>query len=167
MRVEDCGITLDIRQLLPDGRVVEGSGIARVGENSLAYRVIAGDEPAVDLAFTMKNGAETIARRQQIALVPSWRRFEALGFWFSCPCCGRRVTKAYLPHAHANFACRRCSGLIYTSVQTHDARVDRFRRDPRRVAAILSGSEVANETVYMLAMKAGLQGAEARCSSSR
>lgn len=153
-RVEDCSVVIDIQQLLPDGRVVERSGVVSAGENSLAFNVVTGAENAVEIAYQVHDGNEMIPRRQRIKLAPPWERFEALGMFFSCPSCGRRVEKLYLPNARANFACRRCSGLIYTSTQIHDARVDKLRRDPRRVVEILSGRVAAGETAYMLALKA-------------
>lgn len=153
-RVEDCSVVIDIRQLLPDGRAVEGNGIVRVGPHSLAYRVLIGDENAVEIAYQVHDGNETHSRRQQVRLSPSWKRFEALGSWFACPRCSRRVEKLYLPTAQASFACRRCSRLAYTSTQVHDARVDRMRRDPRGVVDILSGRVAAGETEYALALRA-------------
>jgi len=153
-RVEDCSVVLDIQQLRPDGRAVEGSGTVRMGPHSLAYRVLIGDENAVEIAYVTHDGAETRPHCQRIALAPPWDRFEALGWWFACPICGRRVEKLYLPNAQASFACRRCSQLIYTSTQVHDARVDRLRRDPRRVVDILGGRAAASETEYVLALKA-------------
>jgi len=44
--------------------------------------------------------------------------------------------------------------LQYRSAQEHDARVDRLRRDPRRVLGILCGEIVASETEQALAVKA-------------
>ena len=145
---------LDIQQLLPGGQAVEGNGIVRVRENSVAYNIVTGDESAVEIAYVTHNGAETRPCRQRIALVPSWERFAALGSWFKCPSCGRRVEKLYLPSARANFACRRCAGLTYASSQTHDHRVNTLRRDPQRVVDILSGRATATETTYYLALKA-------------
>jgi len=153
-RVEDCGVVLNLQQVLPDRGLVEGRGIARVGAHSIAYNVVVGDASSVELAFTMKNGAETDTRRQRIALAPSWEPFISKGWWFSCPCCSRRVEKLYLPDPRARFTCRRCSQLIYTSTQAHDARVDRMRRQPRRVVDILSGCVAVGETEYVLALRA-------------
>lgn len=153
-RVEDCNVVLDVGEILHDGRAVEKSGVVRFGENSLAYNVVTGDENAVEIAYHVHDGNEAIPRRQRIKFVPSWDRFEALGWWFSCPTCKRRVERLYLPSARASFACRRCSGLTYASSQTHDDRVNKLRRDPRRVIDILTGRVAANETAYCLALKA-------------
>ena len=41
----------------------------------------------------------------------------ALRYWFTCPRCGRRVGKVYLPPGDHDFACRRCHKLAYRSNQ--------------------------------------------------
>ena len=41
----------------------------------------------------------------------------ALRYWLTCPACGRRVGKVYLPPAADRFACRRCHNLAYRSNQ--------------------------------------------------
>ena len=43
-----------------------------------------------------------------------------------CPGCGRRAFKLYRPPWLQAFACRVCHNLSYTSVQRHDARLDRL-----------------------------------------
>jgi hypothetical protein len=157
-RVEGCLITLDIRRLLPDGEVAHTHGIVRIGVHSVAYRVLDGKDPAVEVAYSVFHGAETVARRQRIAFLPSWEPFEGRGWWLECPECRRRVSTVYMPNARAVFACRRCSGLTYTSTQTHDHRVNRLRRNPERVAAVLTGTVQTSETEYLLAIRAACGG---------
>ena len=154
-RVEDCLCYLHVRTLLPHGRTVDGlHGIAHVGSHSIAYRVVEGEEQAIDVAYIVNNGTETITRRQRIALIGSWPRFEGCGWWFRCSGCGRRVAKLYLPTAGSWFSCRRCSALQYRSAQEHDARVDRLRREPALLLGILCGEIAASETERTLALKA-------------
>lgn len=47
-----------------------------------------------------------------------------------CPGCQGAVEKIYIPWGSDRIGCRRCLGLQYRSVQTHDARLDHARRDP-------------------------------------
>lgn len=51
-------------------------------------------------------------------------------WWWRCHC-GRVVAALFLPPVCAlHFRCRHCHRLTYRSVQTHDARVDRYRKNP-------------------------------------
>jgi hypothetical protein len=51
--------------------------------------------------------------------------------WYArCPDCARTARKLYLV-PEQRFVCRRCARVEYRSTQTHDARVDFCRRDPR------------------------------------
>ena len=47
-----------------------------------------------------------------------------------CPGCGRKGFKVYRPFHLRAFACRTCHDLSYTSVQKHDARLDRLLKAP-------------------------------------
>jgi len=47
-----------------------------------------------------------------------------------CPGCGHRAFKLYRPVGLQAFACRSCHNLSYTSVQKHDARLDRLVKVP-------------------------------------
>ena len=47
-----------------------------------------------------------------------------------CPLCRRRAFKLYRPSHLSAFACRSCHNLSYTSVQKHDARLDRLLKAP-------------------------------------
>ena len=153
-RVEDCPVVLDVRQFFLDGEFVEGSGIVRIGDCSLAYRAYSEPSMSVFLTYAVHDGDGGRNCCERIFITPKWMPFEPLGAHFFCPACARRVRKLYLPNAHSQFACRRCSGLTYRSSQIHDDRVDKLRRTPERVTAILAGIEGSNETMYMLALKA-------------
>jgi len=51
-------------------------------------------------------------------------------FCLICPGCGRKAFKLYRPVHLRAFACRTCHDLSYTSVQKHDARLDRLLKAP-------------------------------------
>ena len=59
-------------------------------------------------------------------------------WWFRCPDCNRRVGVLYMLDERADFACRTCHDLTYHSVQTHDARVDYYRKHLEELAALLA-----------------------------
>lgn len=158
MRVEDCPFSIRVGELFPGEGATGGDGIVRVGPHSVAYKIATDEDAHVALAYVADDGVSVHPCCQRIALAPSWERFVALGWWFTCPGCARRVEKLYLPSARARFACRRCAKLIYTSSQTHDNRVDRLRHGRGRVLSILSGGENVSETTFMLALKAAALG---------
>jgi hypothetical protein len=57
-------------------------------------------------------------------------------WFFRCPeGCGRYATKLYYVPDRESFACQRCAGVQHRSVQRHDARVDRCRKEPRQFLA--------------------------------
>jgi hypothetical protein len=64
------------------------------------------------------------------------------------------VAKLYLPPGVPYFGCRACHRRTYQSVQAHDLRVSRLRRDPQLLLAIVENPEAASATLLMLAMKA-------------
>jgi len=43
-----------------------------------------------------------------------------------------------MPDERSDFACRTCHDLTYHSVQTHDARVDYYRKHLEELAALLA-----------------------------
>ena len=51
-----------------------------------------------------------------------WKpRFGGKSLWLLCPGCGRRCRKLYAPPNHADYMCRICWKLAYTSSQTAHA----------------------------------------------
>ena len=66
--------------------------------------------------------------RLRFTLVPTRGRGQRL--CLLCPECGRRAFKLYRPGHLQAFACRACHHLSYTSVQKHDARLDRSLKHP-------------------------------------
>jgi len=71
-----------------------------------------------------------------------------------CPGCGRRAFKLYRPVHLRAFACKACHDLSYTSVQKHDARLDRLLKVPEQELLRLV---FQNENVRwcLLAIRAG------------
>jgi len=71
-----------------------------------------------------------------------------------CPRCGNRAFKLYRPVLLQEFACRVCHNLSYTSVQKHDARLDRLLKVPgREIQRLVIQDE--NRTWKLLAIRAG------------
>jgi len=71
-----------------------------------------------------------------------------------CPRCSRRAFKLYRPVWLHAFACRVCHNLSYTSVQKHDARLDRLLKMPDREILRLMTQDT-NMTWKLLAVRAG------------
>ncbi len=71
-----------------------------------------------------------------------------------CPGCGGRAFKLYRPMHLPVFACRACHNLSYTSVQKHDARLDRLLKVPDREIVRLITQDT-NMTWKLLAIRAG------------
>ena len=71
-----------------------------------------------------------------------------------CPWCSRRAFKLYRPSRLQAFACRVCHNLSYTSVQKHDARLDRLLKVPEpEILRLIIQDE--NMTWKLLALRAG------------
>jgi hypothetical protein len=153
--VEDCPLFVDAVALFRAGALdAEGAGILRIGAHSARYRVSHVPSPAIDLAFSVTVNGTTRRVRQTIVLEPARASLGFRPWWFRCPMCGTKKLRLNLPRGRERLACRRCHGLTYRSVQTHDDRVYKLRRDPQRVMGILRGEVAVDETTYMLAVKA-------------
>lgn len=71
-----------------------------------------------------------------------------------CPQCGHAAFKLYRPIHLKAFACRACHKLSYTSVQKHDARMDRLLRVPvSELQRLITQDE--NIVWKLLAIRAG------------
>jgi hypothetical protein len=71
--------------------------------------------PRFTLAYEIRQDGKSFPRRHRVGLEQTWPQFGGWRWWFSCPRCGRRCDKLYLPPDAADFACRRCHGLLYLS----------------------------------------------------
>jgi hypothetical protein len=75
--------------------------------------------PAVRINSLAGYGSELILE-QMIRFLSAGSHVYDLRWWFSCPQCGRRVRKLYLPRKpESKFACRNCHKLTYRTVQRH------------------------------------------------
>ncbi len=117
--------------------------------------VLVGGTPTVELETQISreqdSGKENLTQR--IQLHATRQNIGGLRWWFSCPDCGRRVDKLYLPAEKRYFGCRHCYDLTYQSVQEHDKRVDFFRNNPEALLAALETPYVKLSTLG-LALKA-------------
>lgn len=154
-RIEDCLLAIDSVELARAGIFErDGEGELQIGVHSVALKIERAPKPSLELAFTLSGDGATHGIRQVIPLTTTRPPFGGRRWWLVCPACGRLSGKLYLPVGANGFACRLCHDLIHTSAQAHDDRIYKLRRDPRRLAAILSGAETVSETQFMLAMKA-------------
>jgi len=98
---------------------------------SLGYSLEWEDESAaLTLRYGVTRNGERTEVEEPVRLVGTPQPFGGLRWWFLCPACNRRVLKLHLPPGGNLFGCRTCYRLTYESVQKHNARVDRFRKDP-------------------------------------
>ena len=163
--VESCLLTLDVRVLSRDGALAsDGVGEIQIGVQSVAYKITRVPSPVLDLAFIVVDGTTARRVRQRVPLATTRPPFGGRRWWFRCPSCGKAVFKLFLPCGRGHLACRSCHDLTYLSVQVHDDRVCKLRRNPEGVAAIMSGAEAASQTQYVLALKACLRGDGAKYS---
>jgi hypothetical protein len=63
---------------------------------------------------------------ERVPLVPTEPPYGGTRWWFSCPRCGRRCAKLYLPSGATRFRCRRCHRLVYQCQR--ETRSDRMLR---------------------------------------
>lgn len=112
--VEEC-FSIDIAELVRPSLGCPGffgfGPLRRGGETlgSFMY-VLGGDRLQVSWPFGPTSTYE-------FSLTRTPTSFGGERTWFSCPRCGRRVGKLYLPPGHPHFWCRHCHGLSYGSRQ--------------------------------------------------
>lgn len=136
--VEDCTV-LDVADLTRKGLLPRTPAW---GWKSLRWTSTATGEEVASIGFMVDTEDERDPfvrldyrtngnpRDYRVRLESSRPPFGGLRWWWRCPvvACGKRVQKLYLPPGSGIFACRSCHRLTYTSVQEHDARVDRLVR---------------------------------------
>jgi len=92
-RVEDCVGIIDINALnIPRGL---------------------SDDARASVDVSREVDGETV--ETVIFLIPTYPHFGGVRWWLSCPSCGGRSGKLYLPTPHGEFACRLCHDLTYES----------------------------------------------------
>jgi hypothetical protein len=83
--------------------------------------------------------------RQEGSLKLTSCRFGGMRRWFSCPGCGRRCTRLFLPPRRSRYECSRCHGLRYRSQRLLSP--DRWSRRAEKIVARLGG-EADDGLVY-------------------
>jgi len=138
LTVEEC-LTIDaadFRGVLRRGRgtgtvVLVGSEARRILR--LRYEIETSSTSPV-VILHLPGGESSVDIEQVIRLTPTRPWLGGRRWWFECPRstaggpCGRRVRCLHLRPDAWTFACRKCLGLTYESVQRHDERVDRLAR---------------------------------------
>jgi hypothetical protein len=81
--------------------------------------------------------------------------FGGVRWWFSCPQCGKRCKKLYLPPGQWEIGCRLCHNLTYRSAQTaHTMSGDQQVQSVRKCCASLItrvyGKDVATDLIDQL-----------------
>lgn len=86
---------------------------------------------ALELAYDVTVDGRCEPVEMEVPLEVQAAGFGGRRFWFRCPRCHDRRARIYLPPGTTQFACRAssCHDLTHKSVQEHDARIDRLRRD--------------------------------------
>jgi len=102
----------------------------RTGEDLASIGFVPDTRDERDPFVRLHYNANGNPKDYRVRLESSRPPFGGLRWWWRCPvvACGKRVQKLYLPPGGGVFACRSCHRLTYTSVQEHDARVDRLAR---------------------------------------
>lgn len=104
---------------------------------------------AVVLRYAL--GGDANLTHEPIDLEAQRAGFGGRRYWLRCPRCHSRRAKVYLPPGERRFACRDCHDLTYTSVQEHDARIDRLRRDPEALIRTLENPSFRVASLGVLA----------------
>jgi hypothetical protein len=134
-------LVLDLPRLMRRGWIRDGHTgrvilrFSQVGDRiAVSYRLIDAEEAWLQLRYTRNffdGGRREIS--QYVPLEMTEPHFGGRRWWMSCPSCGRRVSKIYLPPGGDTFACRNDWRLVYESqrrdsVSREIARLDRIRR---------------------------------------
>jgi hypothetical protein len=155
--VEECRLVIDAHEVArPGGR---RSDLVWDGQRLLPiyYCVESGPEDGEQwqVAINLPNRAAV-----QVARLEATRpNFGGVRWWFSCPQCGKRCKKLYLPAGQWEIACRLCHRLTYTSTQTAgtlsgDKLVQSAQKSCASLITRLCGKAVATDLIdYLRRMK--------------
>jgi hypothetical protein len=118
------------RQLIEDSKALSAYDLVRsVGRGLCAISWHRGDQPTGSIGVIVTedrarliytytpNGGSPRDLDYPIAFQSTPTPWGARRYWLTCPACGRRVGKVYLPPGDQYFACRRCHDLAYRSNQ--------------------------------------------------
>jgi hypothetical protein len=84
----------------------------------------------------------TFIVEDELSLVSSVPHFGGRRWWWECRC-GKTTATLYLPpETGLYFRCRICCDLTYESSQTHDKRVNFYRKDPRVALDVLERQRI-------------------------
>lgn len=143
LTVEEC-LCLSAVTLRQDGvfRAIRGSRWVLPFSASFRPEFAVIEYPGAVMALRFDNSTFD---RQWIPVTTTKPHLGGRRYWLKCPmvrsgvACGRRVGRLYLPPGCLSFGfgCRTCYDLTYESVQKHDKRIDRLRRNPLSLQAAL------------------------------
>lgn len=164
--VEEC-FALDVRDLKPDEMRVWPQPTRRrlIWRDAVDGRVLltARHErkrsATGDGAFEFHYEIDGELVRLAIGIQTTSPYFGGKRLWLSCPLavgglvCNRRVVKLYLPPGGRYFGCRRCHQLTYRSCQESDKRLTALRRNPRALAAALTGEDPYRKILALKAVR--------------
>ncbi len=99
------------------------------------------DDPIAILMYTLtdRNGNKN-DYKYAVSLLTTPCNLGGIRYWFTCPCCGRRVGGIYLAPGDIHFRCRHCNNLTYRSrnrcpieSEGHTSRqIDKLRSEIKR-----------------------------------
>ena len=102
VKVEDCCVSVDIRQICLGAKLQLTRPAAPCFEIDSQRRAI---------VITGLVNRERL--RQRVPIVQTACHFGGFRSWFGCPACGERAARLFF--RGARFACRKCSRLVYSS----------------------------------------------------
>ncbi len=123
--VEDC-LTLDINTLAREGLMVPAGCRGSIdwsnkstGEKfaSVCFELTVknNESPNLRLGYTVGSGENKKPVQEAIYLQTTKPHLGGVRWWFTCPNCGRRAVKLYIPPGAKLFQCRLCYRLTYQS----------------------------------------------------
>jgi hypothetical protein len=159
--VEDCLFPLNVNRMVQEGVIRMGAHSSaswvwidvKTGEEKsrIGYRVDCRD-PFSCWLWLYYTIIRTLTGEEKnvdykIGLQTTVPHFGGIRWWFSCPICGRRAAKLYVPPGASIFACRQCHRLTYDSCLLSNNRdivqlAREFGRKPGEVRRILLRREV-------------------------
>ena len=91
---------------------------------------------ALVFAYTTKPDTDAATTHEyRVPVAYTEPHFGGVRPWFSCPSCGTRREKLYLPPGGEVFACRECHGLGYQSSRSSGNDLDRARQRYKKAFA--------------------------------
>jgi hypothetical protein len=151
--VEDC-LSLDVNKLVRDGLLAyagcrgsitwkeRGTGkiTATAGFELASMRTESAD---FRLSYTVGRGGSKKPVIENLYLQTTNPHLGGVRWWFTCPNCGRRVAKLYIPPRDEFFLCRHCYRLTYQSQR--ESPMFRLLGQAQKIRARLGGSTIIDE----------------------